>query len=106
MSSNPVKWYFYSMPDESKANLRYGKFCNFCWYYIQKKMYTEYSTYTIVSKSDFNRHWKTYLMKNAFQVWIPRQSWVYYQDLLNVVNILNVYCRTGLEIILTLTPIT
>ena len=44
-------------------------------------MYTEYSTYTIGSKSDFNLHWKTYLMKDPFQVWIPRQSWVYYQDL-------------------------
>ena len=26
MSSNPVKCYFYSMPNESKANLRYGTF--------------------------------------------------------------------------------
>ena len=38
MSSNQVKWYFYSMPDESKANLRYGTtICIFCWDYIQKQ---------------------------------------------------------------------
>ena len=44
-------------------------------------------------------------MKSAFQIWNPRQSWVYYQDLGLKSNILKVYCQTRYEIIFTLTPI-
>ena len=45
------------MPDERKANVRYG--ATF-WYFLlilyTKAMFTEYSTFKIVSKSAFNRY--------------------------------------------------
>ena len=85
MASNQVKWYFYSMPDESKANLRYRTFCIFCWYYIQKQyILNTLHTQKLINPLLINRHWKFWkpsLTKNAFQIWIGRQSCVYYQDL-------------------------
>ena len=75
-----------------------------------KTIYTQYSTYTIVSKSAFNRRWKVskafFNEKCISDLNSSSKLSILSRLRLKIsVNILKVYCRTRYEIILTLTPL-